>query len=106
MRKNYFLLIAIVLFVATSCQEVIDIEKEKEAIINVIEGEAKAFIERDYDRVASMYVQDETNIRMGASKMGYGYRVRWEEIGSAFKKYIENNPEPDTRKPQLKENMP
>ena len=99
--QNILCFILMVFLAGTSCQEKIDIEMEKEAIKAVIEDEAKAFIERDYDRLASKYVQDETNIRMGASKTGYGYRIGWEEIDSTFKKYFENNPDPDTRKPQL-----
>ena len=101
MKKYHFLLITMVLFVATSCQEIIDIEKEKEAIKGVIEEESKAFIARDYDRLAATYVQDETNIRLGASKTRYGYHVGWKEIGSTFKELFKNIPDSRPRKLQL-----
>ena len=81
-----------------SCQEKIDIEKEKEAIKAVIEEESNSFIAKDFDRFAATYVQDETNIRLSADKSGYGYYVGWEEIGSGFKEFFENNPEPGTGK--------
>ena len=98
MKKCHFLLITMVVFVATSCQEIIDIEKEKEAIKGVIEEESKAFIARDFDRLAATYVQDETNIRLGASKTSYGYRVGWKEIGSTFKEFFKNIPDSRPRK--------
>ena len=98
MKKYLLTLFALILLAGTSCQEKIDIEKEKEAIIAVIEEETNAFLARDFDRFAATYVQDETNIRLSASKSGYLYRVGWEEIGSGFKQYFENNPEPGTSK--------
>ena len=99
--QNILCFILMVFLAGTSCQKKIDIEMEKEAIKAVIEEESNAFIARDYDRLAATYVQDETNIRMGASKTIYGYRVGWKEIDSVFKEYFKNNPKPSTRKPQL-----
>ena len=98
MKKYLWTLFAIILLAGTSCQEKIDIEKEKKAIIAVIEEETVAFIARDYDRLVANYVQDETNIRLQASKSGYSYYVGWEELSSRFKLYFENNPEPGTGK--------
>lgn len=101
MKKYLWILFALILMAGTSCQERIDIEKEKEAIKAVILEESNAFNDRDFNRLAATYIQDETNIRMGASKSGYGYRVGWEDIGSAIKEYIEQNPDQVTRKVQL-----
>jgi ketosteroid isomerase-like protein len=98
MKKYVLTLFAIILLAGTSCQEKIDIEKEKEAIKAVIEEETNAFLARDFDRLAATYVQDETNIDLRAGESGYGYYVGWEEIGSAFKELFENNPEPGTSK--------
>lgn len=96
MKKYVLTLFAIILLTGTSCEEKIDIEKEKEAIKAVIEEETNAFLNRDFDRFAATYVQDETNIRLSANKSGYNYYVGWEEIGSLFKEYFENNPDPST----------
>ena len=98
MKKYLFVLFALILLAGNSCQEKIDIEKEKAAIIAVIEEETNAYLARDYDRLAATWVQDETNIDLRAGKSGYGYGVGWEEIGSAFKEAIDNSPEPDGSK--------
>jgi len=91
MKKYVLTLFALILLAGTSCQEQIDIEKEKEVIKAVIEEETNAYYDRDFDRLAATYVQDETNIRLGAGKNGYGYYDGWEEIGSAFKEWIEED---------------
>ena len=94
MKKYLISLIVLVFLAGTSCQEKIDIEKEKEAIKAVIEEETNAYFDRDFDRFAATYVQDETTIRLTAWKSGYGYIVGWEEMGSVFKEGFEKYPEP------------
>jgi len=94
MKKYLLTLFALILLAGTSCQEKIDIEKEKEAIITVIEEETNAYLARDFDRLAATWVQDETIIRLGADKSGYGYWVGWEEIGSTIKENFEGESEP------------
>ena len=98
MKKYLLTLFALILLAGTSCQEKIDIEKEKEAIIVVIEEETNGYLARDLDRLVATYVQDETNIDLRADKSGYNYGVGWEEIFSAFKEAIDNSPEPDGSK--------
>lgn len=98
MKKYVLTLFALILLAGTSCQEKIDIEKEKEAIKIVLEEETNAALDSDFDRLAATYVQDETNVRLSASKSDYLYVVGWEELGSGFKEYFENNPEPGTGK--------
>ena len=73
MKKYLWTLFAIILLAGTSCQEKIDIEKEKAAIIAVIEEETNAFRDRDFDRFAATYVQDKTFIRLNASKDDYDF---------------------------------
>ena len=94
MKKYVLSLFAMLLLAGAFCQEKIDIEKEKAAIIAVIEEETNAYYDNDFDRLAATWVQDETNIWLNVGKGGYIYGVGWEEIGSGFKEYIENNPEP------------
>ena len=94
MKNISFSILALLLIAGNAnCQETIDIEKEKAAIIAVIEEETDAFLDRDFNRLASKYVQDETNIRVLAGN-GYWMSVGWDEIGSYFKKSITNSPEP------------
>jgi len=94
MKRNVFILLAIISLVGTSCQEKIDIKKEKAAIIAVIEEETEAFFDSDIDRLGALHVQDETNIRLTATKSGYTYEVGWEKVSSFFQDYFENVAEP------------
>ncbi len=94
MKKYLFFLFAIILLAGTSCQEKIDIEKEKAAIIAVIEEETEAFFDNDINRLGALHVQDETNIRLTATKSGYTYEVGWEKVSSFFVDYFENVAEP------------
>lgn len=88
---TFFILI---LIFGTSCQEKIDIEKEKAAIIAVIEEDTEAFFDSDIERLSALHVQDETNIRLTATKSGYTYDVGWDKVESFFIDYFENVAEP------------
>jgi hypothetical protein len=90
MKKYLLPLIVFVLLTGTSCQEKIDIEKEKQAIITVIEEETDAFIHRDYERWVNTYVQDESNIRLSASSNDYNYVIGWDDLNSSFKEAFED----------------
>ncbi len=98
MKKYVFALFALMLLAGNSCQEKIDIEKEKAAIIAVLEEETNAAYDRDFDRLAATWIQDETSIWLGTGKSGYMYGVGWKKNSSYFKEYLENNPEPSTAK--------
>lgn len=94
MKKHVLSLFAIVLLAGTSCQEKIDIEKEKAAIIAVIEEETEAFFDSDIDHLGVLHVQDETNIRLTATKSGYTFEIGWEKVKASFLDYFENEAEP------------
>lgn len=94
MKKYLFTLFAIILIAWTSCEKKIDIEKEKAAIIAVIEEETEAFFDSDINHLGALHVQDETNIRLTATKSGYTYEVGWEKVSSFFVDYFENVAEP------------
>lgn len=98
MKKYLFPLVILTTLFITSCEEKINIEKEEKAIKAVLEAETDAFLNRDFDRLASYYIQDESNVRLSASKTGYSYYADWEEIGALFKEYFENNPGPSSDK--------
>ena len=99
MKKIIFSILALSLIACSfSCQEKIDIEQEKEAIIAVMEGPTDAYLDKDFDRFAAAFVQDETLAGLTANKSGYRYNEGWAEISSFFKEYVKNNPEPSTIK--------
>ena len=51
MRYSFLFLAALVAVAFSSCEQAIDIEKEKEAIIKVINEETDAYLERDFDAI-------------------------------------------------------
>ena len=94
MKKNVFTLFALILLVGTSCQEIIDIEAEKKAIIAVLEEESDAVVNMDYTRLSETWLQDESAIYYYSGKANYSYRYGFEEIGTLLREEIENSPEP------------
>ena len=74
----------------SACQEKIDIEKEKQAIITVLNEESQAYLDRDYELWASYWVQDESVRRLSASIGGYNF-ITWEEISNNIKEGLAND---------------
>jgi hypothetical protein len=105
MYKYVLTIFAIVLMAGTSCEQQVDIEKEKEAILALIAEETQAYHDKDYERFAACYVQDESNIRLlGGENEEMSYIVGYEEVGSSFKELFENNPEPTVNR-EVKRNI-
>ncbi len=106
MKKYVLTIFALVLLAgSTSCQKKVDIEKEKEAILALITEETNAYHDKDIERFAACYVQDETNIRiLGGENEKTSYTVGWEGVGSSFKELFENNPDP-TPNNEVKKNF-
>lgn len=90
MKKYTLIILFFTMILAISCKEKVDNEKEKTAIIQVLEAETEAFFDKDIDRLASYHIQDESNIRLTATKSGYTYDVGWDKIESFFLDYFEN----------------
>jgi hypothetical protein len=61
MKKTLQILLVIIFFAGISCQDKMDIEKEKEAIKAVIEEETRAYLDQDFERLAKTHLQDETS---------------------------------------------
>ena len=102
MKKIIFSILALSLIAGSgSCQEKIDIEKEKEAIKAVIENALNSAYAKDLAQKSKSFLQDESLIMCGGGKNGYTYAVGWEEVGSDFKEWMENNPSPSTDKLQF-----
>ena len=94
MKKFTFTFIVFLTMLTYSCKEEVDLEKERSAIISIIEAETKAFFDSDINWLASFHVQDGSNIRLTATKSGYTYDVGWDKIESFFLDYFENVMEP------------
>lgn len=94
MKKVISLLIAFLLIVNFSCKEKVDIEKEKKAIMAVIEEETASYYASDFERWSATHQQDSTALRITVSKSGYTFANGWESISSNIKQNILTKREP------------
>jgi hypothetical protein len=98
MKKYLIILIAAVSLALYSCTEKVDIAKEKDAIIAVIEKETEAYINKNFAAFASSHVQNESNMRLTAEKHGFNMKTGWKETAEVMQKMFEDSPEPWTSK--------
>jgi hypothetical protein len=83
MKKLFLPLILLALLAGISCQENIDIEKEKEAIKAVIEEARAAYLAGDLSRIQALWVQDENSRMVYMDDDGYVEYVGWDEIANS-----------------------
>ena len=88
MKKYLVPLIALTVLIGFSCQEQIDVEKEKEAIKGVIEEETAAVLDKDHERWANTYVHNETNFRLSANTDQYEFISGWEALDESYNEWF------------------
>ena len=93
MKRQHLLLMATAMVLGFSCAPSIDVDKEKAAIMAVIEEETDAFYARDLDRLNAVYPADGDATHMNANDWGYDYSTNWES-GNGFAEFFTNNPDP------------
>jgi len=94
MKKFSLLVLSLLICSGTFCQETIDIEMEKEAIIAVINAETQAYYDRDFEAYAATWKHDESDLDIRAGKASFGITFGWEGPSSGMKEFFKNNPEP------------
>lgn len=85
MKKTITILVTFFLIINFSCNEKVDFEKEKEAILAVLEEESASYYASDFERWSATQVQDSSKIRIYAQKGGYNFTSGWESISSNMK---------------------
>lgn len=81
----------------------IDYEKEKAAILKVLEGESAAFWNKDFDGYASYWLHEDYIRTLGWWKQGGVTVVEgWEERGSRTKSHMETSPEQNATATQVR----
>lgn len=86
MKKYLWMFIVPVMFAGQSCQETIDIEKEKAAVIAVNEEERDAYLDRDLARLEAIWIQEPTSKRVFTSSRLDG----WVQIRANYEEDINN----------------
>ncbi|RPI43224.1 MAG: hypothetical protein EHM46_04295 [Bacteroidetes bacterium] len=97
MRILGLLPIAALIIFLTGCKETIDYEKERQAIIDVINQETDAYLKRDFEAVYATHVHDTTNIRLTAGTDNYVFLEGWEEV----KRHLSSDETEDDLSPEL-----
>lgn len=90
----------IIIFIAAlcSCQqenEVANID-QKENLKAIVEGETKAYMQKDYQKWASYWDHSKDVLRLDVSPAGFAQVRGWEESGGKLESFFEENPEPIT----------
>jgi len=80
MRTYLLFFSAIALIAGNSCQPKIDVEKEKEAIMKVIQTESETARDANFEGLAACYIQDELNTRLDYSLKNYAVTTGWENV--------------------------
>lgn len=89
LMKNRMLLLTAVIFIAlTSCEEKIDIEKEKEAIKAVFEQEKNGFFAQDLDVMAETWIQEPSSVKMFMSAEGQTKFEGWDAISKNSREQV------------------
>jgi hypothetical protein len=80
MRYTILSILAISAMAFTGCEQPIDYEKEREAIIAVINLETDAYLARDFETCRSTHVHDSLNMRLTAGPDNYVFLQGWDEV--------------------------
>lgn len=75
-------ILGILLVVGTSCQQAVNVEKEKEAILAVLKEESAATLAQDEERVFALHVKDDMETRLELGVYGFNTYEGWDEVGS------------------------
>jgi hypothetical protein len=96
MKKTILVLVVLLLVIIYSCKEKIDFEKEKSAIMAVVEEETASYYASDFDRWCAVHVQDSDALRLYVTKTGFSVYPGWDSISPNLKASILSNKEART----------
>jgi len=99
MKKYFVLFISIALLASACCNEKIDIEKEKEAIIEVIKGITQSHSAGDWEAWLSLWLNEPYIFLSSASANGHFYIKGWDNFNDYLK---EEDSEENAENPQPK----
>jgi hypothetical protein len=80
MRYSLLFLTVILSLLVFGCEVAVDEEKEKAAIIEVINTETETYLARDFDAMFATHTQDSLNMRLTAGADNYVFAEGWEDV--------------------------
>lgn len=90
MKKKLLVPFVTMLILGTSCQQNVNVEKEKEAIMAVLQEEADAIKAMDKERVFAVHMKDSYETRLELGIYGYNVLQGWDEVGVLLGDVAEN----------------
>ena len=97
MRYTILSVLIIAALAITGCEKAIDYEKERAAIIAVINLETDAYLARDFETCCSTHVHDSLNMRLTAGPDNYVFLQGWDEV----QKHLSSDETEDDLSPEL-----
>ena len=97
MRYKIPILLSVFIVAFTSCEKAVDFEKEKAAIIKVMNKETQSYIDRDFEAMFSTHVHDSLNMRLSAGADNYVFLEGWD----AHRKHLIGDETEDDLGPDL-----
>lgn len=96
-NKNLFLFLCITSFTVLGCQQPTGPEAEKAAILATLNGETKAFFNRDYDAWTDQWVHESfiSKSYMILTDSTFSETLGWAEIDLFAKDYMQAHPQPE-----------
>jgi ketosteroid isomerase-like protein len=89
MKKNHIPVILIAFLAMVSCQNKVDVDKEVEAILSVVQAEGNAHATHDLEGLQNSYIHDSQTVRVHTRKSNYSVLEGWEEVNALFEKWME-----------------
>lgn len=90
MKLHFTSVLVIGILLAFSCQRV-NPEKEKTAIMEVLNEESAAVMAGDFERYKATHIQDDLETRVEMGIHSYNVYKGWEEIGTVMNDFIDGN---------------
>ncbi|MEA3476994.1 MAG: hypothetical protein U9R60_02355 [Bacteroidota bacterium] len=91
MKRYFWPLFVIAILIGTSCQPRVNVEKEKEAIMAMIQRDIEGFQSLDKDLIFSNHVQDGEEVRLELGVYGYNIYHGWDQIETLLSDFLEGN---------------
>jgi len=88
MKKLIIAAIFILLAGVAFCQNKSDIEKEKKAIMAVLQEEGNAHAEHDLEGLQKAYINDSHTVRVHTRKNNYSILEGWDQVNSLFESWL------------------
>jgi ribosomal protein S8 len=91
MKKHLMVLVTLIFLVGFSCNEKIDLTKEKEAIKAVFEEEKNGFLNQDYVRMSETWIQEPSSVKITMTDKGQTKLDGWDAVSKEDQRATKDN---------------